>query len=104
MTNDQIAADVGVSRSTLAKWKLRQGFRNEVECIRVAVREQVLSSGYTPLFNVAPGDPKKIPNQLANRRTARKSPVNAANGSSDPKILTVDESNTYKKRPIFNNL
>jgi hypothetical protein len=47
MTNDEIAADVGVSRSTLAKWKLRESFRTEVERIRATLRDQVLLEGIT---------------------------------------------------------
>jgi hypothetical protein len=45
LTNVQIAADVGVTPQTLAKWKRREDFRAEVERIRTIVRDEVLHQG-----------------------------------------------------------
>jgi cytochrome c556 len=45
LTNDQIAAEVGVSRSTITKWKRREDFRAEVERFQTDVRDLVLQEG-----------------------------------------------------------
>jgi hypothetical protein len=45
LTNDQIAADVGVTRHALANWKRREDFRTEVERVRTLVRDEVLREG-----------------------------------------------------------
>ena len=45
MTSVQIAADVGVTPHTLAKWKRREDFTAEVERIRTIVRDEVLHQG-----------------------------------------------------------
>src|SRR6266436_8000086 len=44
-TEAQIAADVNVTTSTLAKWKKREDFRVEVERIQTSVRSQMLREG-----------------------------------------------------------
>jgi hypothetical protein len=42
LTNDEIAAEVEVTRYALAHWKRREDFKAEVERIRTVVRDEVL--------------------------------------------------------------
>jgi hypothetical protein len=45
LTDEEIAAECGISRRQLARWKLREDFRAAVGAIMTAYRDQVLSGG-----------------------------------------------------------
>ena len=51
LTHDQIAAEVGTSRSTLSKWKRREDFMAEVKRYRAGIQDLVLHEGIALKMN-----------------------------------------------------